>query len=73
MRVARIACVAAAGVLIAAAGAGAVRPSAPSTLSTLLARYRPIVVLHPAERFQPVAVEGFLADSDLERPVPTGW
>jgi len=31
----------------------------------LLERHRPVVVLHPAERFAPTAVEGFLADADL--------
>ncbi len=31
----------------------------------LLARYAPILVLHPQESFQPEPVDGFLADSDL--------
>ena len=39
----------------------------------LLARHAPILVLHPAERFQPVPVDGFLADADLQRKTPTGW
>ena len=32
-----------------------------------------MLVLHPAERFQPVLVDGFLADSDLQRRTPNGW
>ncbi|MGH3135577.1 MAG: Vps62-related protein [Gaiellaceae bacterium] len=43
------------------------------SLATLLARHVPILVLHPAERFQPVPVAGFLADADLQRKTPTGW
>ena len=40
--------------------------SAPApTLAQLLARYAPILVLHPGERFQPEAVDGYLADADL--------
>jgi hypothetical protein len=35
--------------------------------ATLLARHAPIVVLHPAERFVPVPVDGFLADSDVKQ------
>src|SRR5687768_11104088 len=35
------------------------------TPGQLLERHKPIVVLHPAERFAPTAVEGFLADADL--------
>ena len=31
----------------------------------LLARYAPILVLHPDERFQPEPVDGYLADADL--------
>lgn len=31
----------------------------------LLARYAPVVVLHPAERSAPTNVEGFLADAEL--------
>jgi hypothetical protein len=55
------------GVLLVLAGAsGSDAASAPS-LSTLLARYSPIVVLHPQERFRPVAVDGFLADAELVR------
>jgi len=43
--------------------AGGVPDSAPPSLSALLARHVPILVLHPAERFGPVRVDGFLADS----------
>jgi hypothetical protein len=39
----------------------------------LLRRHAPIVVLHPSERFSPVPVEGFLADSDLQRRTANGW
>lgn len=46
------------------AGAGA---TAVPTPATLLARHAPVVVLHPAERFQPVPVDGFLADSDVKQ------
>jgi hypothetical protein len=59
-------------VLTGAGGAGA-SPDASPPLSTLLARHVPILVLHPAERLRPVAVEGFLADSDLFRKTPAGW
>jgi hypothetical protein len=45
---------------------------APS-LATLLARHVPILVLHPAEHFAPVAVDGYLADADLEQRGPAGW
>ena len=41
--------------------------------ATLLARHAPILVLHPAERFGPVPVDGFLADSDLQSRTATGW
>jgi hypothetical protein len=51
-------------------GAGA-RPT--PSLATLLLRYSPIVVLHPLERFQPVPVDGFLADSDLYQRTTSGW
>lgn len=51
-----------------AAGQGGAPP-----LGRLLARHVPILVLHPAERFAPVAVEGFLADSDLQRRTTAGW
>jgi hypothetical protein len=42
-------------------------------LSALLGRHVPILVLHPAERFRPVPVDGFLADSDLMRRSAAGW
>lgn len=41
--------------------------------ATLLVRHSPILVLHPAERFRPVPVDGFLADSDLQKKTPAGW
>jgi hypothetical protein len=41
--------------------------------SALLARYQPVTVLHPAEPFSPVAVEGFLADAELQALTPAGW
>ncbi len=47
--------------------------SASPSLATLLARHAPILVLHPAERFGPVPVDGFLADSDLQQKTATGW
>ncbi len=51
----------------------AAAPVASPPLETLLARYVPVLVLHPAERFRPVSVDGFLADSDLLRKTSTGW
>jgi hypothetical protein len=39
----------------------------------LLARYEPVLVLHPDERFAPVAVDGFLAAAQLERRTAAGW
>jgi hypothetical protein len=51
--------------------------SASSTASLqaqeLLRRHVPILVLHPSERFMPVPVEGFLADSDVQRRTANGW
>jgi hypothetical protein len=52
--------------------AGGTQEAAPP-VGVLLARHSPILVLHPAERFRPVPVDGFLADSDLMRPVAGGW
>jgi Vacuolar protein sorting-associated protein 62 len=52
--------------------AGGASEAAPP-LATLLARHVPVLVLHPAEQFRPVAVDGFLADADLTRPGPAGW
>lgn len=63
-----IACAGCSSVLVAGAGA-----SSPPSLATLLNRYSPIVVLHPQERFAPVTVDGFLADSDLYRHTTAGW
>jgi hypothetical protein len=53
----------------AAGGAPAQAPA----LRTLLARHVPIVIVHPAERFAPVAVDGFLADADVQRRAGAGW
>jgi hypothetical protein len=58
--------------LLVFAGGAAATPSPPA-VATLLARHAPIVVLHPRERFEPVPVDGFLADADLLQPSPTGW
>jgi len=57
--------------LVVPAAGGA--PDANPTLGTLLARHVPILVLHPAEQFRPVPVEGFLADSDLQQKTVAGW
>ena len=57
--------------LFASAGGAATPP--PPSLQTLLARYSPVVVLHPQERFQPVPVDGFLADADLYQQTGGGW
>ena len=69
MSVAAAAVVAAVGLASAAGGS----PNAPPPLSKLLARHVPILVLHPAELLRPVAVDGYLADSDLQRPTSGGW
>jgi hypothetical protein len=53
--------------------AGGVPESVPPSLPVLLARHVPILVLHPDERFGPVRVDGFLADSDLQRKSASGW
>jgi hypothetical protein len=45
----------------------------PPALATLLARHVPVLVLHPDERFQPVAVDGFLADADVTQRTEAGW
>jgi Vacuolar protein sorting-associated protein 62 len=52
-----------------AGGAGSARPP----YAVLLARHVPILVLHPAEQFAPVRVDGFLADSDLQQRTAAGW
>jgi hypothetical protein len=67
----RITALAALLVVIAGVPASGTAESAPS-LRVLLARHVPILVLHPAESFRPVPVDGFLADSDLMRPNPAG-
>jgi hypothetical protein len=53
-----------AALIALATAAAAWSGSSPGDLQ-LLRRYAPIVVLHPSERFAPVPVDGFLADSDL--------
>ncbi|MCE3287977.1 MAG: hypothetical protein K0S64_1583 [Gaiellaceae bacterium] len=47
--------------------------SATPPLSVLLGRHVPILVLHPAEQFAPVRVDGFLVDSDLQQRTAAGW
>ena len=56
-----------------AVGSAAASPAPAPSLATLLNRYSPVVVLHPQERFQPMPVDGFLADSDLYRRAGTAW
>ena len=58
---------------VALVPAASATPAVTPPLSTLLARHVPVLVLHPAERFQPVPVEGFLADSDPTRRTAAGW
>jgi hypothetical protein len=60
-----------AALAVASGGASAAGTAPP--LDPLLARHVPVLVLHPAERFRPVPVEGFLADADLQRPGAGGW
>lgn len=48
-------------------------PARAPSLAALLARHVPVLVLHPAEQIRPRPVEGFLADSDLQRRTATGW
>jgi len=57
--------------LVGAAGA-ADRAARPSN-AALLARHAPVLVLHPAEAFAPVRVDGFVADAALQRRTPAGW
>jgi hypothetical protein len=64
-----VALLAALGSVPAAGGA----PEASPPFGKLLARHVPIVVLHPAERFRPAPVEGYLADSDLMRRRGAAW
>ena len=42
-------------------------------LASLLVRHAPVLILHPAERFRPVSVNGFLADAELQRRTSSGW
>jgi hypothetical protein len=56
--------------LAGAGAAGATRPATPD--GRLLARHAPVLVLHPEERFAPVPVDGFLADSDALVAAPDG-
>ena len=67
-RIAFLPLVAALALASAAGGAGKATPP-----SALLARYAPILVLHPAEQLRPAKVDGFLADSDVQRKTATGW
>lgn len=55
-----------------AAAAPARSDSAPPSTAVLLARHAPVLVLHPEEQFEPVPVDGFLADSDLTQRGATG-
>jgi Vacuolar protein sorting-associated protein 62 len=68
-----IVAVAAVTTAVALASAAGGSGSASPPLSKLLARHVPVLVLHPAERFRPVAVDGFLSDSDLTRKTSAGW
>jgi hypothetical protein len=68
----RLLTVAVLAAVAAVPAAGASRTTSPQ-LATLLARHVPILVLHPAERLSPVRVDGFLADSDLQRRTAAGW
>jgi hypothetical protein len=58
--------------LVAIQGSTAARSQTPAP-AALLARHVPLLVLHPDERFGPVPVEGFLADSDLQRRGAGEW
>lgn len=59
--------------MLALAAGAAARPVAAPTPAMLLARHAPILVLHPAEQIAPAPVDGFVADSDLERRGASGW
>ena len=59
--------------LVLVPSASGIPSSVTPSLATLLARHVPVLVLHPAERFRPVRVDGFLADSDLQRRAGVGW
>ncbi|HEU0337019.1 MAG TPA: hypothetical protein VFR43_10715 [Gaiellaceae bacterium] len=66
VRLGALLAVALAAHVLAAAGAAATGEPG------LLDRYAPVLVLHPAEQFAPVPVEGFIADSDLLARAPDG-
>ena len=51
-------------------GGAAAEPQATPSLGSLLARHVPVLVLHPAEQFAPVPVDGFLSDADREQVGP---
>jgi hypothetical protein len=51
----------------------AVAPARATSDAALLARYEPVLVLHAAERFSPVAVDGFLGAAQLEQRSGTTW
>ena len=58
---------------LAVTGVASAAPEARGTTPTqLLTRHAPVLVLHPDERFAPVPVDGFLADSDLQVRSPDG-
>jgi hypothetical protein len=54
-------------------GTAAVLAALALSPGALLARYQPVTVQHPAEPFTPVAVEGFLANAELQSLTPAGW
>jgi hypothetical protein len=58
---------------LAVVGSAAGKRERTPSLAALLARHVPLLVLHPDESFEPVSVDGFLADSDLSRKTATGW
>lgn len=67
-----LACSAILGALLLAPWTDAAAPDAAS-LSSLLARHAPVLVLHSNEQFAPVPVDGFLADADVTRRTASGW
>ncbi len=73
MRPLRVLCgfVLAALVLVPVSGGRVAATPPPPSLSELLGDYAPLLVLHPAERFEPVPVDGYLLDSDLQQLDPT--
>ncbi len=68
----QLACSTAFGVLLLVPSSDAA-PGATAPLASLLSRHVPILVLHPSERFAPVPVDGFLAESDVMRRAGSGW